>query len=78
MSFMVPTVLKNKWDHDAKAPPKPGIYAILYCWEPQEGVFDGAAYWNGKKWDQELPIGAFSFQPFKTIKEAEEWAERNN
>lgn len=52
----------------------PGWYATCHCWDPAEGVFPGAHYWDGKQWDEDLPFDAFSSVAFATRVEAEEWA----
>lgn len=60
-----------------------GWYAILYCWEPEEGVFDDAARWNDGKWGDGsyytyLPIFCYSSSSFATQLEAEDWAYDHN
>jgi len=62
--------------YDEEKPKTPGWYAVLYCWEIQEGVFNQASYWNDG-WDEKLPIG-FWWGPFDTAQEAEEYAEESN
>lgn len=66
------TQIIDDWTWEDK-PPVPGWYAVLYCWEPQEGVFTDAAYWNGQVWSQSLPIGGYA-GPFADEAEARAWA----
>ena len=54
-----------------------GWYAISCCWDVQEGIIPGAAYWNGSKWDHVLPIGSF-FGVFANEESAKEWAYDND
>jgi hypothetical protein len=56
---------------------KPGWYATLHCWDIAEGIFSGAHYWSGTKWDSELPITAHA-GPFPTKAEAESWSDAND
>ena len=56
----------------------PGWYSILYCWEPGEGTFPGAAYWNGSKWSDRLPIVEVSSGAFCDEAAARKWADEND
>jgi len=38
-----------KWDFDGQ-PTEPGWYAVLVCWDSQEGIFPMAAHWDGQAW----------------------------
>lgn len=60
------------WIFDDK-PKEAGWYAVSYCWEIEEGVFPGAAYWDGTKWNRKFPITAY-YGPFQDDDSAEEWA----
>lgn len=31
-------------------PSEIGWYAVLQCWDAEEGIFPGAYYWNGERW----------------------------
>lgn len=62
---------------DLKALP-PGWYAILYSWEPNEGVFPGAAHWNGVAWSKDLPTVQISGRYFADEASANKWAEYND
>lgn len=55
-----------------------GCYAILYSYDPREGIFDAWADWDGEKWSTTEPIGAFSSTPFSSEFQARDWAEANN
>lgn len=35
-----------------KDPTEPGWYAVLICYDPQEGISPDAGYWDGAKWDR--------------------------
>jgi hypothetical protein len=50
-----------------------GWYATLYCWDPQEGTFPGPNYWDGRTWQEKLPVIAHSPVPFSSIEEAKSW-----
>lgn len=68
----------DHWDYDSKEPDKKGVYAVLFCWETSEGIFNGSAMWDGQEWSESWPISAFSIEPFEDSKDAEDWAKRNN
>lgn len=34
-----------------------GWYAVLICYDENEGVFPSAGYWDGSKWDRKAVIG---------------------
>ena len=38
-----------EWQAES-TPNSPGWYAVLICWDMQEGVFPSAAYWDGREW----------------------------
>lgn len=38
-------------------PKAPGWYAVLICYDPQEGIFPSAAYWDGEKWNRKAVSG---------------------
>ena len=56
-------------------PSTPGIYAIVVCWDPCEGMFPNVSTWDGARWVR--PPGPISFYrgPFATEAEAWAWAE---
>lgn len=56
----------------------PGIYAIAYCWDPDEGIFCGADVWDGKQWAERLPIVEVSSAPFDSIEAAAAWADAHD
>ena len=43
-----------EWDYD-NDPTEDGWYAVLVCYDPQEGIFPMAAYWNGR-WEKKCVI----------------------
>ena len=40
-----------------KDPIEAGWYAVLICYDPREGIFPGAAHWDGKKWSRKSVSG---------------------
>jgi len=63
-----------KWTFDG--PLIAGPYAILYCYDAREGLFDGALEWDNG-WSEPYPIVSFA-GPFETLEKAKEWASKNN
>lgn len=59
-------------------PSTPGIYAIVVCWDPCEGMFPNVSTWDGARWVR--PPGPISFYrgPFATEAEAWAWAEAHD
>ena len=55
-----------------------GWYAILICWESNEGFLPCAAYWNGEKFTTDLPVSNFVDIVFPTEELAEKYAEEND
>jgi hypothetical protein len=45
------------WKFDGK-PFEPGWYAVLVCYDEQEGAFPGASFWDGAEWDRKA-VAAF-------------------
>ena len=41
------------WNYGDDQPGEPGWYPVLRCWDPEEGTFPGAGYWNGSSWDNQ-------------------------
>jgi len=58
-------------------PQQEGWYATLFSWEVEEGIFSGASYWNGTRWDSNEPIFECA-GPFESNNIAGEWAYENN
>ena len=52
----------------------PGWYAIALCWDPEEGTFPGADYWDGNEWTEGGPIIATSPGTLASKFAADEWA----
>ena len=69
-----------EWNKIDKHPTEEGWYAINYSWG-EEGIMDGAAYWNGQ-WQFaisfDLPVCWFSSDTFVSERAAEDWADVNN
>jgi hypothetical protein len=55
-----------------------GWYATLHCWDIEEGMFPGAAYWEGDRFDTDLPITAFIDHVFETEQAADDAAWEND
>ncbi len=64
----------SDWIHNAK-PNNAGYYTINYCWDIDEGSFCEVSYWNGNKWNDELPISKYA-GPFENKELAESWLEK--
>ena len=47
------------WNFKDK-PNEPGCYAIIYCWEPEEGLFTGSSFWDGVMWKNGLPVTSWA------------------
>lgn len=56
-----------------------GWYATLLCWDPLEGMFPAAHYWNGAKWEPETNAG-IQYWPiiFESKQEAKNYADEND
>lgn len=67
---------QNRWTNVGN-PTAIGWYAILYCYDMEEGIFPAADYWTGLKWSEGLPLCSYSEKPFETISEAYAWADEN-
>lgn len=67
-------------------PAKIGWYATLHTWDPLEGLFPGAHYWDGKLWRTELggvlsgTRASVSYWPivFESREEAEVYADEHD
>lgn len=63
-----------------RMPPVTGWFAVLRCWDPEEGIFPGTAYaTEGRvEWPDSsgiLPDGSSGHAgPFATQEEAKKWA----
>lgn len=65
----------NEWKYNA-TPTADGWYAVLKCWDAEEGIFPDAALRTGETWS-EPAILAFN-GPFATQEEAYAWAREND
>lgn len=51
-----------------------GWYAVVVCWDENEGLSPSASFWNGQEWaDDRRPISAFH-GPHPSKEDAERWA----
>ena len=51
-----------------------GWYAVVVCWDENEGMFPSSAFWDGQIWtDDSRPIAAFHGR-HETKEAAEKWA----
>ena len=57
----------NKTSGDA------GWYAVVVCWDENEGLYPSAARWTGSSWDDDRPIAAFH-GPHPSEEAAKDWA----
>jgi hypothetical protein len=70
---------KFPWKWLEECPPeKPGWYATLYCFDPEEGTFPSESEWSGTAWSDSLPYTHRSPEPFATRHEAGRWASDND
>lgn len=66
------------WEWHSDNPKTAGFYAILFCYDPDEGTFPDSRFWDGKEWDESLPIVWVSSIAFPTKEDAEDWAYEND
>ena len=61
------------WSHDNPTGPA-GWYAVVVCWDENQGMFPSSAFWDGQSWgDDKRPIAAFH-GPHPSSEAAESWA----
>lgn len=63
--------------HD-RQPVEPGWYPMQYSWDAEEGIFTGAAYWNGKSWGTDLPLFGWIDECFDDEEQAADLAWEND
>lgn len=74
---------RREWIH-AGVPRDPGWYAVLLCWDEQEGLFPACSYWDGTRWDrsrfpdERYPVAAFLPEPMADKTAAEAFAYEND
>lgn len=68
--------MADAWRYEPK-PSAPGWYAIIFCWEREEGVFCDAASWDGAAWSQDLPICGFH-GPHESETAAAAWSDAHD
>jgi hypothetical protein len=74
--------LKAKFDPDWYYSQVPntrevGWYAVLFCWDANEGIFAAGNRWLGDRWENNLPVYAWA-GPFSAMVKADEWARAHN
>ena len=66
------------WCYDDK-PKARGLYSILYCWDPHEGVFPGEAEFDGVDWIRRSNSSVVAFSgPYSTREIALDLAQAND
>ena len=55
-------------------PTEIGWYAVVYCFDPHEGMFPTANYWDGTAWRHRGPIILRSPNTFPDMTTASDWA----
>lgn len=69
---------KDFWSYEEK-PNSNGYYAVLYCWDPHEGVFPGQSQFHDETWvwSSNASIVAFS-GPYSSREIAFDLAQAND
>jgi len=67
---------ESAWTYDK--PLSPGWYAVVKCWEPSEGYFPDANFWDGQSWQERQPILQRSPVSFDTQVAARAWADAHD
>jgi hypothetical protein len=62
---------------DGNKPAEPGWYAVVQCWDPEEGLFPDAALWLGDKWAEKTAVVSHA-GPFADRQAAEDWADEHD
>jgi hypothetical protein len=65
--------IPTEFDFDEPNAGPAGWYATTHCWDVEEGIFTGANYWDGIKWDWDGPITGHA-GPFLSESDALSWA----
>jgi hypothetical protein len=60
------------------SPSETGWYPTITCWEPEEGMFPGAHYWDGSDWRDGKHVIGFWPKRFDREQDAEEYARYND
>jgi hypothetical protein len=70
---------RDSWPDNAKDhPTDSGWYATIRCWDPQEGVFPGANFWDGTEW-KDGNRAIFNYHgPFPDEESAYAWAMKHD
>jgi hypothetical protein len=67
----------STWNYSGK-PSAKGWYAVLICWDAEEGEFPRAAYWDGAVWNTTGPVTAYYPDICGSETEATDLAYRND
>jgi len=60
-------------------PMETGWYAVLRCYDVEEGILSGANYWDGSQWlNSSKAMTQFSSIKFSAELDAKNWAYDNN
>jgi hypothetical protein len=54
-----------------------GWYAVLLCWDPEEGIIPSTNFWEGR-WQFHGPVIARSPTPLRSRDAAGEWADKHD
>lgn len=65
--------METEWTFDDPSGKPAGWYAVIICWDAQEGLFPSASWWDGTGWDDTSPKSAFH-GPHPSKQAAEDWA----
>lgn len=63
--------------YDTK-PSSEGWYAVLSCFDPNEGFFPVGDFWDGEKFVSGLPVSNWVDVVFNTEQEAERFAHKHD
>ena len=61
-----------------KIPNEPGWYAVLKCWDAEEGQFPDALYFDGQVWEESRASIQFWPTRFETQEEAKTYVYEND
>lgn len=60
-------------------PAQHGWYATMHSWDPVEGMFPGAHYWDGKQWQPQTSAGILYWPiKFDSEDEAKRYADEHD
>lgn len=62
---------------DGDSPIVAGWYALVVCWDADEGISLAVERWRNGKWDAPVPVIAYQ-GPFSSQEQANRWAYEND